>query len=175
MPPNDIDFHNPMLISRLALLLLASAPTHALVLTSPRAALPTAPRTDAAVLGLFDFFKPETADEIIGPVENPAGFSDEEISALKTASISSKSPAAGPERYSQIDNAPASLLNDVYPNLPLSYYALLRRNTKDAAPPPEIWAFLRKEWPVLAERSDEELLTAMKPITDVYVDFRNVP
>ena len=40
--------------------------------------------------------------------------------------------------------------------------------------PDELWPAIRDRWPVLAERSDEELIKAMEPIKAVYVDSRRL-
>eukprot|EP00316_Scyphosphaera_apsteinii_P026032 CAMPEP_0119323118 /NCGR_PEP_ID=MMETSP1333-20130426/60055_1 /TAXON_ID=418940 /ORGANISM="Scyphosphaera apsteinii, Strain RCC1455" /LENGTH=125 /DNA_ID=CAMNT_0007330499 /DNA_START=204 /DNA_END=582 /DNA_ORIENTATION=- len=125
-------------------------------------------------MSLFDsLFKKPSAEELIGPVANPANFSEEELAALKEASLSEEAPARGPERYTTIDNPPAALLNDVFPNFPLPYFTLFRNN-RGLTTPPEVWDFVRTRWPVLAGKTNEQLYEALGPITAVKVDFRQL-
>ena len=42
-------------------------------------------------------------------------------------------------------------------------------------PAPEAWVEVRKEWPVLAEKTDEELVAALAPIKATEVDYRQLP
>ena len=158
----------------LAAALLAGSCDALVVGRAPFAARAAIPRSPAARLGLFDFLKPEGPDEMIGPVANPVGLTDEEMTALKTASISMKMPGRGPEKYDIIDNCPDSFLSDCTPFFPLTYFVLFR-NERNMPPPEEVWDFVRKEWPVLGERSDDELKEALKPILAVYIDNRFVP
>jgi hypothetical protein len=160
---------------RYCLPILALATTRVDALLVGQALRPAVTRAGVARLGFLDFFQPKSPDaqaqELIGTVANPCEFSEEELVALKVASISENSPARGKERYTTIDNCPPSLLGDVYPNLPRSYYDIFR-NTRDEEPPDEVWDFVRSTWPVLSEKTDDELKAALEPITAVYVDIR---
>ena len=40
--------------------------------------------------------------------------------------------------------------------------------------PPQVWDFVRKQWPVLAGKTDEELILAIAPINAVFVDIRDL-
>ena len=72
-----------------------------------------------------------------------------------------------------IENAPKSLLTDTFMELPRSYYDIFR-NRRGVPAPAEVWPFVRKQWPVLADKTDEELIEAMVPITAVFVDIRSL-
>ena len=61
----------------------------------------------------------------------------------------------------------------MYPNFPLTYFVLFR-NSRNMEPPVEVWDYVRKKWPVLSEKSNEELETAMAPIRAVYIDPRSI-
>jgi hypothetical protein len=37
-----------------------------------------------------------------------------------------------------------------------------------------VWDFVRKQWPVLADKTDEELILAIGPMTAVFVDIRDL-
>merc|ERR1712106_420170 len=80
---------------------------------------PVASRSGTAQLGFFDDFsmpnfggrpKPE---ELVGDVENLAGFSDEEMLALKICSVSEEAPCRA-AKYQVIENPPPSLLTDTF-------------------------------------------------------------
>lgn len=156
----------------------------ALAPTGPRAAFTAAPARAAVRLGFLDsLFKKETVDEIIGDVANPCDLSTAELAALKEASVSDEAPgrlypnlADAPsyaDRFTIREDAPKSLFNDGYPPLPMTYFVMLR--SERALPvPDELWPAIRDRWPVLAERSDEELIKAMEPIKAVYVDSRRL-
>lgn len=88
-------------------------------------------------------------------------------------SISDEAPARGEEQYSKIPDAHPSLLLDAFPNFPLTYYVLLR-NTRGIDPSPQAWDAVRTRWPVLAERTDEELMLALGPIKAYSIDSRNI-
>ena len=87
----------------------------------------------------------------------------------------SRSTARRPSAHASttIEDPPQSLLCDGYPPFPLTYFVLFR-NERGMPTPPEVWPFVRKRWPVLEARSDEELYEALAPITDVYIDNRFV-
>ena len=153
--------------------LLLSTGCEALVLGRVLRPGPVASRAGTAQLGFFDdlFSKPKP-EELIGDVENVAGFSDEEFLALKLCSLSEDAPCrAG--KYQVIENAPKSLLTDTFMELPRSYYDIFR-NRRGVPAPAEVWPFVRKQWPVLADKTDEELIEAMVPITAVFVDIRSL-
>ena len=164
----------------LSLVLAALTSSDALVLgpaTARRLAPTAAARSPAPRLGfLDDLFKPKSledkAKDLLGSVtENPAGLSEEEFMALKMASICDEAPARGEEQYTKIPDAHPSLLLDAFPYFPLTYYVLLR-NTRNMDPSPQAWDAIRKRWPVLAERTDEELMLALGPIKALTVDSR---
>ena len=73
--------------------LLLSTSCEALVLGRVLRPGPVASRAGTAQLGFFDdlFSKPKP-EELIGDVENVAGFSDEEFLALKLCSLSEDAP-----------------------------------------------------------------------------------
>ena len=162
----------------LSLFLAALISSDALVLgpATARRLTPTA-RSSSPRLGfLDDLFKPKSledkAKDLLGSVvDNPAGFSEEEFMALKMASICDEAPARGEEQYTKIPDAHPSLLLDAFPYFPLTYYVLLR-NTRNMDPSPQAWDAIRKRWPVLAERTDEELMLALGPIKAQTVDSR---
>ena len=98
-----------------------------------------ASRSGTAQLGFFDDFsmpnfggrpKPE---ELVGDVENLAGFSDEEMLALKICSVSEEAPCRA-AKYQVIENAPPSLLTDTFMELPRSYYDIFRNRRNEPAP-----------------------------------------
>jgi len=127
-------------------------------------------------LGFFDgLFSKPTADDIIGDVANPAEFSPAELSALKEASICSESPAQGEDKFSVAKDAPPILLQSgVAGDWPPRNYYDIFRNERGQAIPVEVWSYVRARWPVLADKSDEELFEAIKPIKAVFVDFRTI-
>tara|TARA_B110001452_G_C14941288_1_gene329195 strand:+ start:56 stop:580 length:525 start_codon:yes stop_codon:yes gene_type:complete len=164
----------------LSLFLAALTSSDALVLgpaTARRLAPTAAARSPSPRLGfLDDLFKPKSledkAKDLLGSVrDNPAGLSEEEFVALKMASICDEAPARGEEQYTKIPDAHPSLLLDAFPYFPLTYYVLLR-NTRNMDPSPQAWDAIRKRWPVLAERTDEELMLALGPIKAQTVDSR---
>ena len=55
---------------------------------------------------------------------------------------------------------------------PMEFYAALRNPEQD--PDSRVWDGVRDKWPVLKERSDEELLASLQPIKDVKVDRRSL-
>jgi len=104
--------------------------------------------------------------ELLSKVANPAEFNEEELVALKTASISQELPA------SKMENAPDSLvIEPTGRRFAKSFFALLRQS---ADPPPEAWDEVRKEWPVLAEKTNDDLLKALGPIKAVAIDVRQL-
>ena len=115
----------------------------------------------------------ELAAELLANVANPAEFSDAELAALKEASISLVSPCAGPEPFTQIDNPPKALLSDTFMEIPRTYFEIFR-NTRGVPVPPEVWPFVKEKWPVLAEKTDEELMLALGPMQAVTIDLRSV-
>ena len=99
----------------------------------------------------------------------------EELKALQDASISLEQPARDmPEK-----ERPTALLDGTFRGFSQSFASLLRKpDVADPSltdPPPEAWVEVRKRWPVLAEKTDEELVTALAPIKAVAVDFRQLP
>ena len=91
-------------------------------------------------------------------------FSTEETDALTKASKSLQSCWTG-----KPENCPASLKN-IFTQQPKDLFAVLRNPLEE--PAPEAWECIREKWPVLAGRTDEELLSALQPIKDVKVDRR---
>jgi len=94
------------------------------------------------------------------------GFSDEEISALREASTSLL--ACWPASAS--DPCPKALITPF--GQPDTYFGQLRNPRED--PVPEAWECVRNKWPVLVERGDDDLVAALQPIKDVYVDKRSL-
>ena len=92
--------------------------------------------------------------------------------SLFVRSISTDQPARG------VDNPPPALLDGTWREFAQSFYTLLRKpgnaNPELTSPVPEAWDAVRKQWPVLASKTDEELLTALGPIAAYEVDFRNL-
>ena len=93
-------------------------------------------------------------------------FSDAETSALQEASTSLDSCWTGPP-----ESCPKEL-KSMFTQKPFDLFAMLRNPTEDA--PAEVWVGVRERWTALADRSDEELLAALQPIKDVYVDKRSL-
>jgi len=91
-----------------------------------RGAHVTACRARTPTLGLFDFLKKPTPEELIGEVANPASFSGEELTALKSASCSEDAPCRGKEKYQVIPDPPKALLTSTFMELPRSYYDIFR-------------------------------------------------
>lgn len=152
--------------------LLLSTSCEALVLGRVLQPGPVASRAGTAQLGFFDLFRKPSPEELVGDVENVAGFSDEELLALKLCSVSEEAPCRA-ARYQVIENPPKSLLTSTFMELPRTYYDIFRNRRGEPAPA-EVWPFVRKQWPVLADKTDEELILAMGPITAVFVDIRDL-
>ena len=93
-----------------------------------------------------------------------AGFSEEETAALYEASISTK------KSWTSEEPCPQALQNLFLG--PEKFFPLLRSQKND--PAPEVWDAVRREWPLLAGKSDAELLEALGPIKAQYVDFRSL-
>ena len=55
---------------------------------------------------------------------------------------------------------------------PEDFFGMLRSPKTD--PAPEVWDCVRQKWPVLATRSDDDLVAVLQPIKDVYVDRRSL-
>jgi len=138
---------------------------------------------DDLIFNPFDA-KKMTTEELIGSVANPAGFTDAELLAMKEASISDEAPgrkfpnlndAPLGEQYDTNPAAPDSLFADSGPGFPMTYFNIFRGvQYRATGPPPEVWPYVRKRWPVLAEKTDEELVEALGPIKAVEVDARNL-
>ena len=94
------------------------------------------------------------------------------ISVRSSRSCSEDAPCRLAQ-YQVIENPPRELLTDTFMELPRSYYDIFR-NRRAVAAPASVWPFVRKKWPVLAEKTDEELALAMGPITEVFVDIRSL-
>ena len=93
----------------------------------------------------------------------PAGLSDGETAALREASLSM-------EKCREGEGCPKECTNMF--GGPQIFFSLLRNANRD--PPPGAWDTVRKKWPVLASRSDAELLEALGPIKAEYVDMRSL-
>ena len=132
-----------------------------------------ASRASAARLGLFDFLKPEAPVPPIEEVPNPAGFTMEELKAVQDASICLEAPAR------DMKDPPAALVDDTFRKFAISFAAMLRTPELDkpdfTEPAPEAWDAVRAKWPVLAEKTNEELKEALGPIKAQEVDFRQLP
>ena len=90
--------------------------------------------------------------------------SAEEISALTEASKSLEPCWTGP-----VEECPKDLIN-IFSQKPMEFFGALRSPKED--PAPQVWLGVRSKWPVLAERSDDDLLTALEPIKAIPVDRR---
>jgi len=91
--------------------------------------------------------------------------SAEEIDALTEASKAIKTPCwSGP-----LEECPMEL-KSLLTQKPLDLFAALRNPQAD--PDPRVWLAVREGWPVLADRSDEDLFAMLQPIKDVKVDRR---
>ena len=55
---------------------------------------------------------------------------------------------------------------------PEDFYSALRSPRSD--PAPEVWDCVRSKYPALAEQSDDDLLAALQPIKEEYVDRRSL-
>ena len=93
--------------------------------------------------------------------------SGEEVEAL-TAASKSLDPCW---REGAAEDCPTAL-KSVFTQQPIDFFAALRNPQED--PDPAVWIGVRKTWPVLAERSDDDLLAALQPIKDVRVDKRSL-
>ena len=93
--------------------------------------------------------------------------SAEELDALTEASKAISTPcwAGAPEECPQE-------LKSLFTGQPMDLFACLRSPTED--PDPQVWLAVRDKWPVLASRSDEDLLALLQPIKDVKVDRRSL-
>lgn len=93
-------------------------------------------------------------------------WSETEVAALTEASKS-----LGPCWTGKLEDCPKELISK-FSRKPLDFFGVLRNPTED--PLPEVWIGVRDKWPVLSEKSDEDLLAALQPIKDVYVDKRDL-
>ena len=93
-------------------------------------------------------------------------FSATEIEALTEASKSLDSCWTGAE-----EDLPDGLKSK-FTQKALDFFAVLRSPTDD--PDPAVWPGVREKWPVLADKSDDDLLCALQPIKDVKVDRRSL-
>ena len=90
--------------------------------------------------------------------------SAEEVAALTQAAKSFDACWSGPE-----EELPAEL-KSMFNQKPLGLINVLRNPTED--PDARVWLKVREKWPVLSERSDDDLLAMLQPIKDVKIDFR---
>lgn len=74
------------------------------------------------------------------------------------------------------ENPSPALLDGTWREFAQTFYSLLRKpgnaNPELTEPVPEAWDEVRKQWPVLADKTNEELLKALGPIAAYEVDFR---
>jgi len=94
---------------------------------------------------------------------------EQDFSAEETAALTDASKTVAPAWQGAKAETPVSLKNPFGGQL--TFFNELRHPTKD--PAAETWEAVRTKWPVLAARSDEELLIALEPIKAVYVDMRS--
>ena len=92
-------------------------------------------------------------------------FTSDEIAALTEASKD-----LGPCWRGPITECPKALLSPF--GRPEDFYGQLRQPSSD--PVPEVWEAVRSKWPILAERTDDDLLAALQPIKDTKVDRRSL-
>jgi hypothetical protein len=93
----------------------------------------------------------------------------QDFNAEETAALTDASKTVAPAWQGPKAETPVSLKNPFGGQL--TFFNELRHPTKD--PTAETWEAVRTKWPVLAARSDEELLIALEPIKAVYVDMRS--
>ena len=131
--------HRAKLKMTAAMLLVLSTSCDAFALGPVLRPGSVASRSGTAQLGFFDDFsmpnfggRPKPA-ELVGDVENLAGFSDEEMLALKICSVSEEAPCRA-AKYQVIENPPPSLLTDTFMELPRSYYDIFRNRRGEPAP-----------------------------------------
>ena len=145
---------------RLSFLMLAVSQANGLLLAplrTPVAAWARAGAIQASVSSWYD------SGMRLAPVGPP--FSDEETAALQAASVSQETAWKGDG-----NTCPPALANAF--SRPTIFFSLLRNPNND--PPAGVWDCIRKQWPVLAGRSNQELLVALKPIKAVTVDIRSL-
>ena len=71
-----------------------------------------------------------------------------------------------------VSGACAAAVRSRFTNSALDFFAVLRNVLED--PDPAVWIGVREKWPVLADKSDEDLIAALQPIKDVKVDRRSL-
>jgi hypothetical protein len=103
-----------------------------------------------------------------GPEGKGTPFTQEEIDALYQASIS-KDTAVTPAEADKYPTKYAPLLKQ-FNQQPQIYFSLLRNPSQD--PPEQVWDPIREKWSILKERSNAELVEALKPIKAKFVDVR---
>ena len=91
------------------------------------------------------------------------------MSAEEVAALTEASKSLEPCWQGKPEECPKELVSK-FSMKPLDYFAVMRNTQED--PPPAVWVGVRSMWPVLAERSDEDLLAALEPIKAVPVDRR---
>jgi hypothetical protein len=120
---------------------------------------------EGKVLPGVDALSDAEAEKPSGPPGLGTPFTKEETDALYQASVSKEK--AVDQDFA--DKFPSSPLLDAFTR-PQIFYSLLRKPNED--PPVEAWDVIREKWPVLKDRSNAELLEALKPIKAEYVDLR---
>ena len=149
---------------------------HALVLGSCRnrhVASPSRVRAHTPTAGFFDFFKDDPPLPPVETFDNPCDFTTEELQALSDATICLEQPGR------DMKDPPQEILDGSFRNFAQSYAELIRKPSmyyaEQTEPPAAAWDVVRKRWPVLAEKSNEELLKAAGPFVAFEVDFRQLP
>ena len=93
-----------------------------------------------------------------------------DLSAEEIEALTEASKDLGPVHQSKEEPCPKALISPF--GGAEDFYGQLRNPRQD--PVPEVWDNLRAKWPVLAERSDDDLLAALQPIKDIKVDRRSL-
>tara|TARA_B110001452_G_scaffold78484_1_gene64011 strand:- start:852 stop:1313 length:462 start_codon:yes stop_codon:yes gene_type:complete len=152
---------------RLSVMLLAVAQINGLIIAPVRTPAAAWARVGSIRASVSSWYDSGVRLPSSPAAPTPAGppFSAEETAALQAASVSQEAAWKGKGEI-----CPPELANMF--SRPAIYFSLLRNPNKD--PPEEIWDCIRAEWPVVAARSNKELLEALKPIKAVTVDIRSL-
>lgn len=94
-----------------------------------------------------------------------------DMSAEETTALTEASTSFEPCWTGKPEDCPRELIN-IYSQKPNDLFGEMRKPKED--PNPQAWLAVREKWPVLKERSDDELLAALQPIKDVPVDKRSL-
>ena len=140
------------------------------------APVPRAQRAAATIMADVDERSPQyrakiAAEKEAAANERRARAAELAFSAAEVEALTDASKSLEPSYTGDIEEIPAGL-KSLFTQGPLDFFAVLRNFNED--PDPAVWPAIREKWPVLADKSDDDLLAALQPIKDVKVDRRSL-